>query len=157
MDTPRLIRFATHRDPTGSLTPYAAPFPVARAFILHDLVEGSRRGGHAHHVLQELIIAVSGSFDVQTYSERGPHRWQLARATSGLYVPPNCWRELGNFSGNAVALVLASTEYDAADYVRDFAEFRAALPATGDNWFGGRRWQEIDEWKKGLAIPVEKA
>ncbi len=153
MEAPRIVNFATHRDPTGSLTPYECPFPVVRTFLLHDLTEGSRRGGHAHHVLQELIVAVSGSFDVETYAEHGPHLWTLNRATTGLLVPPNCWRELRNFSGNAVALVLASTAYDPDDYIRDKDEFVAALPPLDtSNWFSTTRVAEIEEAAKSFRM-----
>ena len=127
----QLIRFPTVHDASGNLTPFEErdiPFSIARVFILHDIVEGARRGGHAHHVLEELIIAVSGSFDVVTLDEHGPHRWHLNRADSGLHVPPGVWRSLSDFSGNAVALVLASTPFDPEDYIRDQAEFVASLP-----------------------------
>jgi uncharacterized RmlC-like cupin family protein len=105
---------------------------------LHDVVEGARRGGHAHHVLEELIVAVSGSFDVVTLDERGHHRWHLNRADSGLYVPPGVWRHLGGFSGNAVALVLASTEYAPDDYIRNKREFLESLPILDEPYFERR-------------------
>jgi uncharacterized RmlC-like cupin family protein len=137
----RLLRFPTVRDPSGNLTPFewaGIPFVPQRVFVLHDVVEGARRGGHAHHVLEELIVAVSGSFDVVTLDEHGHHRWQLTRADSGLYVPPGVWRHLSNFSGNAVALVLASTPYDPEDYIRDKAEFVASLPPIEEGYFERR-------------------
>jgi hypothetical protein len=136
MRTPHIIKLETIRDPSGSLTAFeqgAVPFPIARVFILHDVVEGGERGGHAHHVLQELIVAVSGSFTVSTQDERGWHQWTLNRASEGLWVPPGVWRRLTDFSGNAIALVLASTPYDPADYIRDHAEFVSSLPPLGEN------------------------
>jgi oxalate decarboxylase/phosphoglucose isomerase-like protein (cupin superfamily) len=131
----RLIHFTTVSDPTGNLTPFEwrdVPFTPKRVFILHDVVEGASRGGHAHHVLQELIVAVSGSFDVLTLDEHGPHHWMLNRADRGLYVPPNVWRSLSNFSGNAVALVFASTKYNRKDYIRDKEAFVSSLPVPAE-------------------------
>lgn len=141
MKTARIIRLPTISDPTGNLTPFEwgnLPFVPARVFILHDVVEGAQRGGHAHRMLQELIIAVSGSFEVVTVDVHGPHRWTLRRADSGLYIPPNVWRHLQGFSGNAIALVLASTRYDPEDYIRDKAEFLASLPVPEAGYFERR-------------------
>lgn len=137
----RLLRFPTVRDPTGNLTPFEwrdIPFRPRRVFVLHDVPEGARRGGHAHHRLHELIIAVSGSFDVSTRDEHGWHRWHLNRADSGLYVPPNVWRYLSNFAGNSVALVLASTPYSRRDYIRDMDKFLATLPEPEEGYFERR-------------------
>ena len=137
----RLLRFPTISDSSGNLTPFEwrdIPFRPRRVFVLHDVVEGARRGGHAHHRLHELIIAVSGSFDVSTRDEYGWHRWHLSRADSGLYVPPNVWRYLANFSGNSVALVLASTPYNRRDYVRDMDKFMASLPVPEEGYFERR-------------------
>jgi dTDP-4-dehydrorhamnose 3,5-epimerase-like enzyme len=142
----RLIHFPTIRDATGGLTPfefYDCPFDPARVFVLHDVVQGSRRGGHAHHALEELIVAVSGSFDVVTEDQYGKHRWVLNRADSGLFVPANVWRHLANFSGNAVAMVLASTPYDPTDYVRDHDEFLAGLPPIQEGYWE-RRSKDMD-------------
>jgi hypothetical protein len=80
-----------------------------------------------------MIVAVSGSFDVLTLNENGPHRWHLNRADTGLYVPPGTWRHLDNFSGNAVAFVLGSHPYDPEDYIRDMDEFLAGLPPIREN------------------------
>jgi oxalate decarboxylase/phosphoglucose isomerase-like protein (cupin superfamily) len=134
----RLIRFPTVHDSSGNLTPFEwrdIPFTPRRVFVLHDVVEGARRGGHAHHTLEELIVAVSGSFDVVTLDEHGHHRWHLSRADSGLYIPPDVWRHLCGFSGNAVALVLASTAYDPLDYIRDMSLFLASLPSVEGDFY----------------------
>ena len=124
----KLLAFSSHLDPVGSLTVAEIPFPVRRVFFLHDLPEGAVRGGHAHRELQEIIIAISGSFTVTTRTANGRQKWELNRATRGLYLEANVWRSLGNFSGNATALILASTEYDPADYIRDEAEYMAQFP-----------------------------
>jgi hypothetical protein len=136
-----LVNFRTIRDPSGGLTPFEwadLPFVPQRVFVLHDVVQGAKRGGHAHRVLEELIVSVSGAFDVVTWNENGNHRWHLDRPDRGLYVPPGTWRSLSAFSGNAVALVLASTAYDPADYIRDWTEFVAGLPAQPEPYFSRR-------------------
>lgn len=142
----RLIHFKTVGDPTGNLTPFEwrdVPFIPRRVFVLHDVVQGAQRGGHAHRILQELIVAVSGSFVVVTLDEHGPHRWTLNRADSGLYIPAGVWRHLASFSGNAVALVLASTRYNPKDYIRDKAEFLAGLEMPEEPYFE-RRARDLD-------------
>jgi oxalate decarboxylase/phosphoglucose isomerase-like protein (cupin superfamily) len=145
----RLIRFRTIADPTGNLTPFASselPFPLAQVFTLHDVPGGARRGGHAHRRLEEVVIAASGSFDVLTVDEHGRHRFALNRATVGVYLPSNVWRELRNFSTNAVALVLMSQEYDESDYIRSFQDFLATLPHTEDDYFTRRaRTKTLEE------------
>lgn len=137
----RIVRLRCISDPSGALTPLDAqdvPFPVRRVWVLHDIPEGSARGGHAHRVLEELIVAVSGAFDVVTENRYGKHRFHLNRASLGLYVPPGEWRSLRNFSGNAVALVLASTPYDESDYIRDHALWLSEQPPIGEDYFSRR-------------------
>jgi hypothetical protein len=136
-----LIPLRMIHDETGNLTPIEGsdiPFPIKRVWFIHDVVGGARRGGHAHRELQEVIIAVSGSFDVVTVTENGRHRWHLNRATQGLYVPPSEWRHLQNFSSNSIALVLASTEYDPADYIHNFGAFLGTLPRPEEGYFDKR-------------------
>ena len=137
----QMLHFPVTHDPTGNLTPiewYDLPFTPKRVFYLHDVPGGARRGGHAHRELQEIIIALSGSFDVRTYDEKGERRWPLNRADGGLYIPPNVWRHLDNFSSNAIALVLASTPYDASDYIRDPLLFREGLATPEEPYFERR-------------------
>jgi uncharacterized RmlC-like cupin family protein len=124
----------------------AIPFPIARVFTISDVPAGGRRGGHAHHKLQEVVIAVSGSFDVVTTNAKGRHRWTLNRPDRGVYVPPDVWRYLGNFSSNATALVLASTPYDPDDYIRDEAAFLASLPPVETEGYEER---QVKAWKEG--------
>jgi dTDP-4-dehydrorhamnose 3,5-epimerase-like enzyme len=144
----KLIHFRSVHDPTGNLTIPEIPFEVRNVFFLHDIPEGAQRGGHAHRELQEVVIAVSGAFDVEATDEHGPHWFTLNRATEGLYLNPQVWRRLTNFSGNAVALVLASTPYDPADYIHDYEAFLASLPALAEDWFSKRRFQEVEAWQK---------
>ncbi len=118
-------------DPRGNLTFVEAnkhvPFDIERAYYLYDIPGGAVRGGHAHKELRELIIAMSGSFDVVLDEGYGLERIHLNRSYSGLFVGPMVWRELDNFSSGSVCLVLASTPYDESDYYRDYDEFLRAL------------------------------
>ena len=102
------------------------PFKIKRAFWIYDVPGGEDRGGHAYKETEEFIIALSGSFDVLLDDGVGNVRaFQLNRSYYGLYVPKMMWRQMTNFSTNSVGMVLASTSYDADDYVRDFGIFKA--------------------------------
>ena len=103
----------------------ALPFAIARAYWLYDVPSGSMRGGHAHKRLQQVLIALSGSFDVVLDDGRTRKTVALNRPDRGLYLPRGIWRELENFSSGAVCLVLASEPYDESEYVRDYGEFLA--------------------------------
>jgi dTDP-4-dehydrorhamnose 3,5-epimerase-like enzyme len=100
------------------------PFPIERVYYLYDVPQGAKRGGHAHRDLQQLLVALSGSFDVLLDNGKERHTWTLNRANTGLLIPPMHWREISNFSSGAVCLVLASAHYDESDYIRNFAEFK---------------------------------
>ncbi|MGN0828519.1 MAG: sugar 3,4-ketoisomerase [Akkermansia sp.] len=101
------------------------PFDIARTYWVYDVPGGETRGGHAYRQNQELIVALSGSFDVVLTNSQGERRvWHMNRSYYGLYVPSMWWREMENFSTNSLALVLASTPYNPEDYIRDFDQFR---------------------------------
>lgn len=102
------------------------PFDIQRVYYTYDVPGGSERGGHAHKDLHQLIIAMSGSFDVVLDDGKEKKRVHLNRSYNGLYVCPMIWRELDNFSSGSVCMVLASNRYDEADYYRDYAEFMRA-------------------------------
>lgn len=125
----RLIDLPKMHDPRGNLTFIESgthvPFEIARAFWIYDVPGGSVRGGHAYRASQEFVVALSGSFDVIV--DDGSHliRHTLNRSYHALFVPNLIWREMINFSTNAVALVLASCPFAADDYVRDYREFLA--------------------------------
>ena len=102
------------------------PFPIKRVYYLYDVPGGSERGGHAHKGLEQLIIAMSGSFDVILDDGKDKKRIHLSRSYVGLYVCPMIWREMDNFSSGSVCMVLASTLYEEDDYYRDYAEFMRA-------------------------------
>ena len=103
------------------------PFDIERVYYLYDVPGGAQRGGHAHKQLRQLLIAMSGSFDVLLDDGDTQKRFHLNRSYYGLYVDTMIWRELDNFSSGAVCLVLASTPYEESDYYRDYEDFRAAL------------------------------
>ena len=127
----RLLHLPRVHDPRGNLTFVEGgrhvPFDIQRVYYLYDVPGGAERGGHAHRRLHQVIIALSGSFDVVLDDGSNRVRYHLNRSYTGLYVCPMIWRELDNFSSGSVCLVLASEPYDEADYLRDFDEFRAAV------------------------------
>ena len=100
------------------------PFKVERTFWIYDVPGGESRGGHAYLSTEEFIVALSGSFDVVLDDGKERKTFSLNRSYYGLYVPKMIWREMTNFSTNSVALVLSSTKYDAADYIRDYEQFK---------------------------------
>jgi len=113
----------------GRLTPIYnfehIPFDIKRVYYLYDVPAGSERGGHAHRELQQLIISVSGSFDVVVKDGEQEKIFTLNRPFYGLYMPRQIWRELTNFSAGSICLVLASSLYDEHDYIRDYEQFQA--------------------------------
>jgi len=128
---PKVIELSKIIDTRGNLTfiegSKHVPFEIRRVFYLYDVPGGAARGGHAHIRLQQLIVALSGSFDAILDDGAGGRTFHLNRPYYGLYVPPMIWRELNNFSSDAVCLVLASEYYDENDYIRDYGIFKAAL------------------------------
>jgi hypothetical protein len=103
------------------------PFDIKRVYYLYDVPGGAARGGHAHKALSQLIIAMSGSFDVILDEGGEKRRFHLNRSYQGLFVCPMMWRELDNFSSGSVCMVLASNIYEESDYYRDYPEFLRGL------------------------------
>ena len=99
------------------------PFEIKRAYWIYDVPGGEARGGHAYRTNQEFIIAMSGSFDVVVDDGKERKVFSLNRSYYGLYVPAGLWREMVNFSTNALALEFGSIHYDETDYVYEFDEF----------------------------------
>ena len=130
MREPGIVQLPRVTDPRGNLTfiegSAHVPFDIARVYYLYDVPGGESRGGHAHKHLQQLIVAVSGSFDVVLDDGVTRQKFFLNRSYFGLYVPSMHWRELENFSSGSVCLVLASQHYDEADYYRDYQAFLSA-------------------------------
>ncbi|ABQ27352.1 sugar 3,4-ketoisomerase [Geotalea uraniireducens] len=119
-------------DPRGNLTFIEGegrhiPFDIKRVYYLYDVPGGAERGGHGHKALHQLIIAMSGSFDVVLDDGNEKKRFHLNRSYYGLYVRPMIWRELDNFSSGSVCMVLASNLYDEEDYYRDYESFIKAV------------------------------
>ena len=102
------------------------PFNIQRVYYLYDVPGGAERGGHAHKGLHQLIIAMSGSFDVLLDDGTNKKRIHMNRSYNGLYVCPMIWRELDNFSSGSVLMALASNQYDENDYYRDYEKFLEA-------------------------------
>ena len=124
----KVVELPRHRHPNGSLSVVqndgAAPFDVRRVFYLYDVPGDSERGGHSHFRAQELIVAVSGSFDVTLSDGHAEKVFSLNRPYQALYIEAGIWRSLSNFSSGSVSLVLTSELFDEADYVRDFEKFK---------------------------------
>jgi len=103
------------------------PFDIKRVYYLYDVPSGSYRGGHAHKQLQQLLIAISGSFDVVLKDKNGDQQTiTLNKPNKGLLIPNMVWRELEEFSSGAICLAVASEVYDKDDYIRDFNVFCAS-------------------------------
>lgn len=127
--TPYIVNLPKFLDRRGNLSfieeEKHIPFKIARTYWIYDVPGGEKRGGHAYRENQELVVALSGSFDVILIDASGKQQvWQLNRSYYGLFIPRGYWRELENFSTNSLALVLASTPFDETDYIRDFDQFR---------------------------------
>lgn len=101
-----------------------APLQIRRVYYIYDVQAGAERGGHSHHHTTEIVIALSGSFDVTVDDGHRTRRVSLNRPSQGLLLPTGIWRTLDNFSSGAVCLVLASEKFDEADYVRDYDDFK---------------------------------
>ena len=127
MKSPQIIQLPKFLDVRGNLSFVEQfnhiPFEIKRTYWLYDVPGGECRGGHAYWENQELIIALSGSFDVVLDDGLEKTIYHLNRSYYGLYVPKGIWREMENFSTNSLALVLSSTPYDEKDYIYDYDEF----------------------------------
>ncbi len=123
----RLVRLPVVPDERGKLSFIEGgrhvPFDIARVYYLYDVPAAAVRGGHAHKELKQLIIALSGSFDVRLDTGRFRRVVQLNRPNIGLLISSMIWRELDNFSSGGICLVLASMPYEEADYYRDYQTF----------------------------------
>lgn len=100
------------------------PFKIKRTYWIYDVPGGERRGAHAYRENEELVVALSGSFDVVLNDGKKEKVFHLNRSYYGLYIPKNMWRVMENFSTNSLALVLSSTDYNDEDYIFDYEEFK---------------------------------
>lgn len=125
----KIINFPKIQDPRGNLTflqyPNQIPFAIKRSFWTYDVPGGEIRGGHAYFKQEEIIIALSGSFDVIITNKDGStEKYNLNRSYYGLYLPAKTWRHIENFSTNALALHISSESFFKEDYIRDFETFK---------------------------------
>jgi hypothetical protein len=129
IDNCQIIELPKIKDPRGNLTFIESgkhiPFDIQRVYYLYDVPGGAERGGHAHRELQQIIIAMSGSFDILLDDGYQKKQFNLNRSYYGLYICPMIWRSIDNFSSGSVCMVLASNLYDEADYYRNYEEFLA--------------------------------
>ena len=124
---PQLIDLPIFPDRRGNLSfieeETHLPFLIKRVYWIYDVPGGEKRGGHAFRETEELIVALSGSFDAVIHDGTKEYRFHLSRSYYGLYVPRMNWRMLDNFSTNSLALIIASTDFSDDDYIRSFDEF----------------------------------
>lgn len=119
--------FPPHGDHRGQLVAIEEmadiPFDVKRVYYIYDTLPGVRRGFHAHHDLEQALICVHGSCKIHLDNGYETAEVLLDKPSEGLYISKDMWREMYDFSDDAVLLVLASRHYDEADYIRDYNEF----------------------------------
>lgn len=123
----QLIEIPKIQDRRGNLSVVEGdtiPFVSKRVYYLYDVPSGSKRGGHAHIEQQELLIALSGSFDVVLKDGKNLKTITLNKPNVGLLIVSGIWRELKNFSSGSVCLVLSSGEFSEEDYIREYKKFR---------------------------------
>jgi hypothetical protein len=130
VDECRLVNLEKIEMPEGNLSPLYGgvnvPFEIKRVFYLYDVPGGAERGGHAHRVLQQFIVAASGSFAVMLDDGQSRRTVSLDRSYYGLYVPNMIWTQVTGFCTGAISLVFASLAYEESDYIRDYDEFITA-------------------------------
>lgn len=126
-DKIRMISLPKILDERGNLSFFEndkqIPFSIARVYWIYDVPGGEIRGSHAYRSLQEVIVALSGSFDVVLHDGEKEQVFSLNRSYNALYIPKMVWRRLENFSTNSLALIVTDKPYDANEYIRDFEEF----------------------------------
>lgn len=128
MSEVQLIELPKILDKRGNLSFFQEethiPFKVERVYWIYDVPGGEIRGGHAYKELYELIVALSGSFDVVVDNGKEKKKYTLNRSYYGLLIPKMIWRQLENFSTNSLCLIAASLPYDESDYIRDYTKFK---------------------------------
>ena len=126
----KLIDLPKIEDRRGNLSVIekdTIPFEIKRVYYLYDVPAGAERGGHAHKILQQFLVAISGSFDVILNDGKIETKVTFNKPYEGLLIKNKTWRELKNFSSGAVCLVLASEVFREDDYIRDFDDFKIFL------------------------------
>ena len=124
---PRIINFQRHGDERGMLVALEenkeVPFAIRRVYYMYDTAEYVRRGYHAHKALQQILICIHGSCTIHLDDGKECAEVRLDNPCEGLYIANNVWREMYDFSEDAVLMVLASELYDESDYIRNYQEF----------------------------------
>jgi len=124
---PSEVLFPRMEDSSGALTVIHGqkeiPFAIARAYLISDIAPGASRGAHAHRKLRQVIMAAAGSFTLTVSSGTHSHEFFLTESSKGVYIPRLFWRELTNFSHDAVCLVFTDRPYEESDYIRSFSEY----------------------------------
>jgi len=127
----RIIEFPKIHDTRGNLTFIESnktiPYKVQRVYYLYDIPSGETRAGHAHKALKQVLIAISGSFDVYLDDGTSKKKYHLNRPNYGLYITPLVWRVIKNFSSGAVCLSIVSEYYDESDYIRKYEDFKRKM------------------------------
>ena len=127
MQNAKIIEFPKILDERGNLSFLEEgkhiPFEIKRTYWIYDVPGGEARGGHSYYTNEEIIIALSGSFDVILHDGIEERKYSLNRSYYGLYVPSGIWRHMENFSTNSLGLIVASTSYQETDYERDYEKF----------------------------------
>lgn len=140
VDECRLVSLEKIEMREGNLSPLYGgvhvPFEIKRVFYLYDVPGGAERGGHAHRVLQQLIVAASGAFEVMLDDGQSQRTVLLDRSYYGLYVPKMIWTQVTGFCTGAICLVFASLAYDESDYIRDHPEFVETVRGGADAEIG---------------------
>ena len=127
IDDCKVIELPKIHNRAGNITPIQGlvevDFDIKRVYYLYDIPGGETRGAHAHHNLKQLLVAASGSFDIELDDGRQKRKIFLNRPHLGLVITPGIWRNIDNFSSGSICLVLASEKYEKADYIRDYNDF----------------------------------
>lgn len=122
-----VVQLPKIEDPRGNLSfleeESQIPFKVQRSYWIYDVPGGQVRGGHAFKEQEEIIIALSGSFDIVVDDGVDKKVLSLNRSYYGIYIPPGIWRQMENFSTNSLAMILSSTNFSETDYIRNYSEF----------------------------------
>jgi len=123
----KIVNLPKIEDPRGNLSfieeETHIPFKIERTYWIYDVPGGQVRGGHAFKKQQELIVALSGSFDVVVDDGNEKKTFSLNRPYYGLYIHAGLWRQMQNFSTNSLALVISSTPFSEKDYIRKYSDF----------------------------------
>ena len=134
MSDVRILNLPKIVDRRGNLSFLEAektvPFNISRVYWIYDIPGGQKRKSRAYIEQQEIIIALSGSFDVTTDDGKNKQRYTLNRSYEALYIPNGVWHNIENFSTNSICLVLSSTSYDENDYIRNYKDYKKTLKSS---------------------------